>query len=86
MNLRELEEAIQSDIVAAIGDNNFIPLSIYRYTKDDLHLLLLERFDEGVTIEAAVDYVIDNWEDEIEATNLRASRDILITRYGEFRG
>tara|TARA_R100000008_G_scaffold76665_1_gene56660 strand:- start:551 stop:811 length:261 start_codon:yes stop_codon:yes gene_type:complete len=86
MNLRELEEAIQSDIVASIGDNNFIPLSIYRYTKDDLHLLLLERFDEGVTIEAAVDYVIDNWEDEIEATNLRASRDILITRYEEFRG
>jgi hypothetical protein len=86
MNLRELEEAIQSDIVAAASDNNFIPLSIYRYTKDDLHLLLLERFDGGDAIDAGVDYVIDNWEDETEETNLRASRDILITRYEEFRG
>jgi len=83
--LAQLEEDIQSDIIASLNSDDWAPLSIYRYTKDDLHLLVLDRFELGDTTEASIDYVLSNWEYEDEQVELQSSRDILITRYEEYR-
>ena len=83
--LAQLEEDIQSDIIASLNSDDRSPLSIYRYTKDDLHLLVLDRFELGNTTEASIDHVLSNWEYEDEQVELQNSRDILITRYEEYR-
>ena len=83
--LAQLEEDIQSDIIASLTSDDWESLSIYRYTKDDLHLLVLARFELGNTTEASIDYVISNWEIESEQIELQSSRDILIARYEEYR-
>ena len=83
--LAQLEEDIQSDIIDSLTSDDWEPLSIYRYTKDDLHLLVLDRFELGDTTEASIDHVLSNWHDEEEQVELQSSRDILITRYEEYR-
>ena len=83
--LAQLEEDIQSDIIEGLTWPNSEPLSIYRYTKDDLHQFVLVRFDLGDTTEASIDYVLSNWEHEDEQAELQSSRDILIARYEEYR-
>ena len=85
MTQQQLMEAIQSDIQNSLVEDNLEPLLVYLYAKDDLHELMLDRFEIGDTTADGVDYILSNWEDTRIQDDLQSSRDILVARYEEYR-
>ena len=64
---------------------NAIEIDIEHYVSDDFHEFMSEREDLGNTTATDVDYLLDNWSDDSERTELQKSRDILVDRYEEYR-
>tara|TARA_R100000152_G_C6585001_1_gene47497 strand:+ start:59 stop:316 length:258 start_codon:yes stop_codon:yes gene_type:complete len=85
MTKEQLKNAIVGDITAVISLEDQEQLWVYHYVSDDFHEFMSEREDLGNTTATDVDYLLDNWSDDSERTELQKSRDILVDRYEEYR-